>query len=238
MEGASPKVQWKCDHCQSIVFSGAQYRANIARIHLAASGSNGQCANLCTSKDSGAAERRLLFQSLIKKAEEKKAKRKRKLEQQAQRLVEREKQAGVNAMKRKKHQVKIPEITKVTDAAAANLAVAQWAFAHSIPANVMRGPYWKRMNKTLSRVSPSYVPMSHVKLKKTMLHQVKELAVQEANKILAHNPEAGRTITGDGATKGVPLINFLAHVPGKGVTLLSVVDCSEHMAEGGVKDAM
>ena len=110
VEGASPKVQWKCDHCQSIVFSGAQYRANIARIHLAASGSNGQCANLCTSKDSGAAERRLLFQSLIKKAEEKKAKRKRKLEQQAQRLVEREKQAGVNAMKRKKHQVKIPEI--------------------------------------------------------------------------------------------------------------------------------
>ena len=38
--------------------------------------------------------------------------------------------------------------------------------------------------------------------------------------------------------KKVPLINFLVHVPGKGVSLLDVVDCTAHMSEGGTKDAL
>ena len=55
---------------------------------------------------------------------------------------------------------------------------------------------------------------------------------------LKQRPTIGRTLTGDGATKGVPLINFLVHVPGKGVKLLSIVDCTDHLAAGGIKDAM
>ena len=56
---------------------------------------------------------------------------------------------------------------------------------------------------------------------------------------LKHAPEAGRTVTGDGATKhGIPLLDFLVHVPGKGVGLLEVIDCTKHIGSGGIKDAL
>ena len=71
-----------------------------------------------------------------------------------------------------------------------------------------------------------------------MLPQLKLMAVKERDVNLQHRPESDRTLTGDGATKKVPLINFLVHVPGKGVSLLDVVDCTAHMSEGGTKDAL
>ena len=80
--------------------------------------------------------------------------------------------------------------------------------------------------------------MNPQKLKRQMLPLLKQMAEDEQQSHLAHQPEAGRTVTGDGATKQVPLINFLVHVPDKGVTLLNVKDCSEHMAEGGTKDSL
>ena len=57
----------------------------------------------------------------------------------------------------------------------------------------------------------------------------------DQQKHLQHNPAAGRTLTGDDVTKGVPLINFLVYVPGKGVALLDVQDCTDHMTEGDTK---
>ena len=121
----------------------------------------------------------------------------------------------------------------------ANYAVAQWAIAHDIPANAMRGPYWKEMNAALSRVTPSYKAMHPQKLHKDMLPVLKKMADEELDKHLKHAPLAGRTVTGDGATKqGIPLLDFLVYVPGKGVALLQVGDCTEHIGEGGIKDAM
>ena len=64
------------------------------------------------------------------------------------------------------------------------------------------------------------------------------LALQEQKETLTHDPSMGRTLTGDGATKKVPLINFNVHVPGKGIALAAVIDCTEHMAEGGTKDGL
>ena len=94
------------------------------------------------------------------------------------------------------------------------------------------------MNKKLAQVRPNYVPMYSQKLFNEMLPLMKEMADKEVDMHLSHQPTVGRTLTGDGATKGVPLINFLAHVPGKGIKLLSITDCTGHMAEGGIKDAM
>ena len=72
-----------------------------------------------------------------------------------------------------------------------------------------------------------------------MLPTLKSMAKDELSLHLKHAPNVGRTITGDGATKkGVPLLDFLVFVPGKGVALLEVNDCSEHIGEGGSKDAM
>ena len=128
----------------------------------------------------------------------------------------------------------------MNDAAAADHAVAQWAVAHDIAPNAMTGPYWKVMHKKLADVvSSSYTPMYRQKLYDTMLPALKKMAEIELDQHLKHHPDVGRSITGDGATKSkVPLIDFLVHVPGKGVQLLSIEDCTEHLTEGGSKDAM
>ena len=62
--------------------------------------------------------------------------------------------------------------------------------------------------------------------------------VMDQEKHLNHNPAVGRIIVGDGAHKGVPPIDFSVHVPGKGVNLLDMQDCTDHMAEGGTKDTL
>ena len=126
---------------------------------------------------------------------------------------------------------------KLEAGATADIAVSQWAIAHSIPPNVMKGPYWTRMNKSLRNVAPNYTPMYDKKLFEDMLPALKKMAETELDSHLKSRPDVGRTLTGDGATKGVPLINFLVHVPGKGVKLLDIIDCTDHLSEGGVKDA-
>lgn len=135
-------------------------------------------------------------------------------------------------------QPKLKDLLKAADCSAADFAVAQWAIAHDIPANALSGIYWKNLTKKLTSVSASYKPMNPQKLQNKMLPLLKEMAESEQKSHLTHQPDAGRTLTGDGATKKVPLINFLVHVPGKGVTLLDVKDCTGHMAEGGTKDAL
>lgn len=138
----------------------------------------------------------------------------------------------------KKTQQRLVDVTKITSDTCADVAVAQWAIAHDIPANALKGIYWKRVNKSLQKVSPGYVAMNPNKLKSTMIPVLKKMALADRDIKMKHDPTVGRTVTGDGATKKVSLINFLVFVPGKGPILLDVTDCTGHMAEGGIKDAM
>ena len=235
------KVTWKCDHCGEHVIAGTCFKPAYARIHLAAESTNGLCSNLCAATDDHAGGRRFRFRKLIKELQERKEHNSRKRKQQDMRLAQRQKDASktANAKKKlKKVQPKLKDLLKSADCSAADFAVAQWTIAHDIPANALKGVYWKNLMRKLSSVSASYKPMNPQKLQKKMLPLLKEMAEQEQKSHLAHQPEAGRTLTGDGATKQVPLINFLVHVPGKGVTLLDVKDCTGHMAEGGTKDAL
>lgn len=241
----SIQVTWKCDHCQKIVFKGEQFKANYARVHLAAAKKNGLCANLCTADDEGAEKRREYFRKKIADLQKAKAETSRKRKQQAQRLAERELGAVADVVNKKKkakksgkYQPKLVPFLKEHDAAAADFAVAQWAIAHDIAPNAMKGPYWKNVNKKLMHVSPLYTPMYDRKMYEKMLPKLRQMAAQEVSQHLKYRPQIGCTLTGDGATKGVPLINFLVHVPGRGVKLMSIVDCSAHLTEGGVKDAM
>lgn len=242
VEGRPIKVTWKCDHCGEHVISGKNFKPAYARIHLAAESTNGLCSNLCTATDDHAEGRQTQFRKLIKDLKEKKAELSRKRKQQQMRLEEREKDASAVMAKSKNKRMKQPllkDLLKSNDCSAADLAVAQWAIAHDIPAHALRGIYWKNMSKKLAQVpSACYTPMNPQKLHKVMLPLLKQMAGMKQKTHLAHAPESGRTLTGDGATKKVPLINFLVHVPGKGVTLLDVKDCTGHMGEGGTKDAL
>ena len=140
---------------------------------------------------------------------------------------------------KKKRQPKIDNSFKVDASDKANFAVAQWAIAHDIPANAMSGPYWKAMNAALTSAPPTYKPMYPQKLLNDMLPVLKKMSDDAVEKHLAHAPNVGRTVTGDGATKNkVPLVNFLTFVPGKGPILMEVADCTDHIAEGGNKDGL
>ena len=242
MAGRPAKVTWKCDHCGKHVISG-QFKAAVARIHLAADKTNGICAKLCDGDDDHAEARREQFRKLISDLKKKKEQLARKRKQQKTRLKKREASAirsAVSQKKLKKSQPSLKSFFKGNDAAAADHAVAEWAFAHDIPPSAMAGPYWKKMNKKLANVcAASYTPMYRQKLYDTMLPRLKKMAELDTEKHLKHRPDVGRSLTGDGATKSkVPLIDFLVHVPGKGVKLLNVIDCTDHLTEGGSKDAM
>ena len=100
----SIQVTWKCDHCQKIVFKGEQFKANYARVHLAAAKKNGLCANLCTADDEGAEKWREYFRKKIADLQKAKAETSRKRKQQAQRLTERELGAVVDVVNKKKKQ--------------------------------------------------------------------------------------------------------------------------------------
>lgn len=242
VKGRPQKVTWKCDHCGKHIISG-QFKAATARVHLAAEERNGLCANLCDSKDDGAQARREQFRTLIKELKEKKDRLFRERKQQQTRLQKREADAVASVVAKKRAKFKQPKLKcflKENNAAAADHAVAQWAIAHGIPANAMEGVYWKQMNRKLANVvASSYKPMYRQKLYDKMLPELKKMAEQELKEHLKHRPDVGRSLTGDGATKSkVPLVNFLVHVPGKGVKLINIIDCTDHLAEGGAKDGM
>ena len=228
------------DHCGEHVISGPKFKAVYARIHLAAQSSNGLCSNLCAAEDDHAQSRRQQFRKLIKTLEEKKLKKERKRKQAEIRMQQQQQDAADVMKKKRKRQPKIADVLKTNDHDAADLAVAQWALAHDIPHNALSGPYWKQMNIKLSQVGPSYTPLHRQKLKDIVLPVLKKLADKDRQYFLTHQPRAGRTLTGDGATKnkGIPLIDFLVYVSGRGVTLLGVEDCTGHISEGGIKDSL
>ena len=238
VEGRPVKYTWKCDHCGDHVFAGPLFKSAYARIHLAADRTNGLISKLCKATDDHAESRKLQFRKLIKELDEEKKARTRKRKQQQMRMQEQIHAVAEALGKKKKVQPTLDDVLKVGVDVEADVAVAQWAIAHDIPANALKGPFWKTMNDKLSKVASTYKPVYPKKLKNILLPMLKKRVIQNQGVVLKHQPGAGRTLTGDGATKGVPLINFLVHVPGKGITLLEVTDCTKHMATGGVKDAM
>ena len=242
VEGRPDKITWKCDHCGKHVMSGV-FRSATARVHLAAVKRNGLCSNLCTAEDDHAKSRRAEFIQLIKEKKQEQKDKERKRRYQDSRLQAQEDQEVVILTKKrkkvKKMQPKLKDLLKPNDALAADLATAKWALAHNIAPNALKDPYWKRMIKKVACVSTTYKPLYPVKIWKTMLPILRKEADDEIDMHLRHRPDVGRTVTGDGATKqSVALINFLVHVPTKGVKLLAIHDCSSHLRAGGIKDAL
>ena len=185
VDGRPDKITWKCDHCGEHVIAGDKFKPVYARIHLAADKTYGICSSLCRSTDDHAESRKIQFRKLIAEINEKQQTRARKRKQQQARL--RQQQAEAAATKKPRRQVKIKDVLKVADSAAADYAVSQWAVAHDIPANALKGPYWKMLNQCIARTALSYVPMNPQKLKKTMLPMLKEQALLEQKKCYSTN---------------------------------------------------
>ena len=118
-------------------------------------------------------------------------------------------------------------------------SVAKFIIANNIPPAVLESPEWKRMVTHLRNANSRWVATGRKKLTDKMLPAFKKRATKEMVAALKKNPKAGRTITGDGAKKAkTPLIDFLVFVPGAGVLLLDVIDCSLHLKQGGQKDGL
>ena len=92
---------------------------------------------------------------------------------------------------------------KAEAAAAADIAVASWAIAHDIPANALKGVFWKNMNNKLTKVAVNYCPVNPQKLYKVLLPQLKKLVVQRTRNILAtnHRLDVPSLATGQQRTK-------------------------------------
>ena len=125
VEGKPPQVTWQCDHCGKHVIMG-KFNAARARIHLAANYTKKLCANLCTSSDDNATERRSFFQKLIRNKEAMKQRRIRKRKWQKNRLAQRG--AGTPGFAKKaKLQANLKAFLDKKDGAAVDYTVAQWA---------------------------------------------------------------------------------------------------------------
>ena len=123
VEGKPPQVTWQCDHCGKHVIMG-KFNAARARIHLAANYTKKLCANLCTSSDDNATERRSFFQKLIRNKEAMKQRRIRKRKWQKNRLAQRE---SPGFAKKAKLQANLKAFLDKKDGAAVDYTVAQWA---------------------------------------------------------------------------------------------------------------
>ena len=101
VEGRPSKVTWKCDHCGKHVISGV-FKAAYARVHLAAAKSNGLCANLCTATDDHAQGRQEQFRKLIAELARCKRDKARKRKQQQTRFDQRDVEAAIAHVKKKR----------------------------------------------------------------------------------------------------------------------------------------
>jgi len=116
------------------------FKAGTARAHLAATKKNGICAHICKGEDADAGKRQEYFRALITKVAEQKESKSRKRKQQCHRMdVFSQPAMSPSPSKKKKRQPKLKAFLKEQDAAAADIAVAQWAIAHDISPNAMKG---------------------------------------------------------------------------------------------------
>ena len=122
---------------------------------------------------------------------------------------------------------------------AANVAFAHWCLANSLPFNIGECLLFKRYTRLVQNTGSDYSPPSRYEVGGSLLNATYDSYYeQEVAKLLDDVELYGITVYGDGATiKTTPLINILACSPGNPACVLDVIDCSNHMSDGGKKDA-
>lgn len=111
--------------------------------------------------------------------------------------------------------------------------IARCLYAHGLPFNLVRSPYWRDMVLAINSAPPGFTSPGYEKVRTTLLQKEKKSIEAQLKPIRDSWVETGVSIVSDGwkDCKNRPLINVIAVSP-KGAMFLRAVDC-----EGEVKDA-
>jgi len=120
-----------------------------------------------------------------------------------------------------------------------NTAIAHFLVPNSLPFSLAEDPLLKRMLVLSRNVNSTYEPPSRYEISGKYLTSIHDSYRREGiERLVGGGPSFGISIFGDGATiRRIPLINMLGSNPEQTSCLLDIVDCSQHMSDGGKKDA-
>lgn len=120
-----------------------------------------------------------------------------------------------------------------------SVAIAHYIIANSLPFNHSEDILFKRVLVHSCQVNNSYRPPLKDEVAGDLLQSVFDAYyVKEVTALLREADIFGISVYGDGATiNTVPQINVMAASPNNPGCVLDVIDCTDHMAKGGKKDA-
>lgn len=119
------------------------------------------------------------------------------------------------------------------------MAIADWIHSSGYAFNAASDPKFRRIVSLARAVGSNYTPPDRNAVGGKLLDLNYEQYIEDNMKKLCKDSAVyGLSLMGDGATvKKMPLLNILASGFHLYSTVLEIVDCTEHMAAGGVKDA-
>ena len=121
------------------------------------------------------------------------------------------------------------------------LSAAIAAFIHccGLPFSVVDHPTFVTVLRLAKRVGNNYIPPDRKKISGVLLDMTYEqMQKQQQERLLLQVETFGLSLYGDGATiHKMPLLNLLASGVHANVAVLDIVDATEHIRQGGKKDA-
>ena len=165
---------------------------------------------------------------------DKKTRLTRKRKQQQMRLQQREQDAWDAKKMRQSH---IKDALKLKDGDAADMTVVQWDIAHDIPVNALRGRIGNNSIVNCHRLVQVTRPWITSNWKNNYYRYWKAWPIQNKKTLITPS----RCWQDDQCRRcyeDSPADYFFVYVPVKGVTLLAVTDCTDHISAGGTKDAL
>jgi hypothetical protein len=123
--------------------------------------------------------------------------------------------------------------------AAAEMAIADFFHSSNIPDAVVECPEFKRLVRQCRLIDKDFVVTNANKMGGELLDiNFQNISSMNKTNLLKEAPVSGMTFMGDGATiHCMPLLNILAMSGSTPPLTIGIVDCTEHMAAGGKKDA-
>lgn len=119
-----------------------------------------------------------------------------------------------------------------------NMAIADFIHSNCLPFSLSEDPKFLKVIQ-VAKMLGAYKPLNRQLIGGKYLDALYDINRREQMKtLLSESSTFGITLFGDGATiKTVPLLNILAAGVNNSFALLTIDDCTEHLATGGMKDA-
>ena len=120
----------------------------------------------------------------------------------------------------------------------ANVVLAHWVLANNYPHNTLDDPRFARALVKVQMCGSDYRPPKRYDIGGTLLDATYESYYSEQVELLLQDADVyGISVYGDGPTiNTTPKINIMASSPGNPACVVNVVDCTDHITEGGTKN--